>query len=153
MGASDNPNKDQNQRQLQQLTRKLLTRRKIRMQVSLPKQDQNQKLPMVMILLKMDQKTRWVLKWYLQERGVQMMELILCKKVKIKRLIVLKNKRKVLSNITKILKGRLAKLMVQVAPNLYRKCISVGRRGTAILNVKMQTQECLVFLQETCSSP
>ena len=37
-----------------------------------------------------------------------------------------------------ILKGRLAELMVQVAPNLYRKYITVDRKGTAILYVKMQ---------------
>jgi hypothetical protein len=37
-----------------------------------------------------------------------------------------------------ILKGRLAKLMVQVAPNLSRKYISVNRRGAAILYVNMQ---------------
>jgi hypothetical protein len=37
-----------------------------------------------------------------------------------------------------ILKGRLAKLMVKVAPNLYRNYISVDRRGTAILYVKIQ---------------
>ena len=41
-------------------------------------------------------------------------------------------------DITMILKGRLAELMVQVAPNLYRKYISVDRKGTAILCVKMQ---------------
>jgi len=41
-------------------------------------------------------------------------------------------------DITMILKGRLAELMVQVAPNLYRKYISVDRKGTAILYVKMQ---------------
>ncbi len=39
---------------------------------------------------------------------------------------------------TMILKGRLAKLMVQVAPNLYRKYITVERKGMAILYVKMQ---------------
>jgi hypothetical protein len=37
-----------------------------------------------------------------------------------------------------ILKGRLAELMVQIAPNLYRKYISVDRKGKAILYVKMQ---------------
>jgi hypothetical protein len=37
-----------------------------------------------------------------------------------------------------ILKGRLAELMVQVAPNLYRKYMSVDRKGTAILYVKLQ---------------
>jgi hypothetical protein len=37
-----------------------------------------------------------------------------------------------------VLKGRLAELMVQVAPNLYRKYITVNRKGTAILYVKMQ---------------
>ncbi len=37
-----------------------------------------------------------------------------------------------------ILKGQRAKLMVQVAPNLYRKYISVDRTGKAILYVKMQ---------------
>jgi hypothetical protein len=34
-------------------------------------------------------------------------------------------------NITMILKGRLAKLMVQVAPNLYRKYISANTKGLA----------------------
>ncbi len=41
-------------------------------------------------------------------------------------------------DIIMILKGRLAKLMVQVAPNLYRKYNSVDRKGKAILYVKMQ---------------
>ncbi len=41
-------------------------------------------------------------------------------------------------DITMILKGRLAELMVQVAPNLYRKYILVDRKGMAILRVKMQ---------------
>jgi len=45
-------------------------------------------------------------------------------------------------DITMILKGRLAELMVQVAPNLYRKYISVDRKGTAILYVKMQKAMC-----------
>jgi hypothetical protein len=41
-------------------------------------------------------------------------------------------------DITMILKGRLAKLMVPVAPNLERKYISVNRKGTVVLYVKMQ---------------
>ena len=41
-------------------------------------------------------------------------------------------------DITMVLKGRLAELMVQVVPNLYRKYITVDRKGTAILYVKMQ---------------
>ena len=41
-------------------------------------------------------------------------------------------------DITMILKGRLAELMVKVAPNLYRKYISVDAKGSAILYVKMQ---------------
>jgi hypothetical protein len=41
-------------------------------------------------------------------------------------------------DITMILKGRLAELMVQVAPNLYRKYISVDKKGMAILYIKMQ---------------
>ena len=41
-------------------------------------------------------------------------------------------------DITMVLKGRLAELMVQVAPNLYRKNITVDRKGAAILYVKMQ---------------
>ena len=41
-------------------------------------------------------------------------------------------------DITMVLKGRLAELMVQVAPNLYRKYITVDRKGTAILYAKMQ---------------
>ena len=32
-------------------------------------------------------------------------------------------------DITMVLKGRLAELMVQVAPNLYKKYIKVGRKG------------------------
>ncbi len=41
-------------------------------------------------------------------------------------------------DITMILKGRLAELMVQVVQNLYRNYIPVDRRRTAILYVKMQ---------------
>ncbi len=41
-------------------------------------------------------------------------------------------------DITIILKGRLAELMVQILPNLYRKYISVDRKGTTILYIKMQ---------------
>jgi hypothetical protein len=41
-------------------------------------------------------------------------------------------------DITMVLKGRLAELMVQVAPNLNRKYITVDRKGTAILYVNMQ---------------
>ncbi len=41
-------------------------------------------------------------------------------------------------DIIMILKGWLAKLMVQVAPNLNREYISVERKGKAILYVKMQ---------------
>jgi hypothetical protein len=41
-------------------------------------------------------------------------------------------------DITMVLKGRLAELMVQVAPNLYRKYITVDRKGTAVLYIKMQ---------------
>jgi hypothetical protein len=41
-------------------------------------------------------------------------------------------------DITMVLKGRLAELMVQAAPNLYRKYITVFRRNTPILHVKKQ---------------
>jgi hypothetical protein len=41
-------------------------------------------------------------------------------------------------DITMVLKGRLAELMVQVAPNLYRKYITVDRKGTAILYAKIK---------------
>jgi hypothetical protein len=41
-------------------------------------------------------------------------------------------------DITIVLKGSLAELMVQVAPNLNRKYITADRKGTAILYVKMQ---------------
>jgi hypothetical protein len=41
-------------------------------------------------------------------------------------------------DITMVLKESLAKLMVQVMPNLDRKYISANRRGMAILYVKMQ---------------
>ena len=41
-------------------------------------------------------------------------------------------------DITMVLKGRLAELMVQVAPNLYRKFVMVDKRNTPILYVKIQ---------------
>ncbi len=41
-------------------------------------------------------------------------------------------------DITMVLKGRLAELMVQVAPNLYRKYITVDQKNMAVLYVKMQ---------------
>ncbi len=41
-------------------------------------------------------------------------------------------------DITMVLKGRLAELMVQVASNLYKKYITVDRKGMAILYVKLQ---------------
>jgi hypothetical protein len=41
-------------------------------------------------------------------------------------------------DITMVLKGRLAELMVQVAPNIYRKYITVDKKNTAVLYVKMQ---------------
>ena len=41
-------------------------------------------------------------------------------------------------DITTILKGRLAELMVKVAPNLYRIYISIDKKGTAIFYAKMQ---------------
>jgi hypothetical protein len=41
-------------------------------------------------------------------------------------------------DITMVLQGRLAELMVQVEPNLYRKYITADRKGTAILYIKMQ---------------
>jgi hypothetical protein len=40
-------------------------------------------------------------------------------------------------DITMILRGRLAELMVQDALNLYRKYITVDRKGGVILYVKM----------------
>ncbi len=41
-------------------------------------------------------------------------------------------------DITMILKGRLAELMVQVTPNLYRKYTTIDMKGMAILYVNMQ---------------
>ena len=41
-------------------------------------------------------------------------------------------------DITIVLKGRLAELMVQIAPNLYRRYITADKKGTAILYIKMQ---------------
>ena len=37
-----------------------------------------------------------------------------------------------------VLNGRLAELIVQVAPNLYRKYVTVDKKGKAILYVKIQ---------------
>ncbi len=56
-------------------------------------------------------------------------------------------------DITMVLKSRLAELMVQVAPNLYRKYITVNRKGTAILKCQdaegsvRALDECLALLQ------
>ena len=41
-------------------------------------------------------------------------------------------------DITMVLKGRLAELMVQVVPNFYRDYITVHRKGLAIIYVKMK---------------
>jgi hypothetical protein len=41
-------------------------------------------------------------------------------------------------DITMVLKGRLAELMVQVLPNFYREYITVHRKGLAIIYVKMK---------------
>ena len=41
-------------------------------------------------------------------------------------------------NVTMILKGRLAELMVQVVPNLYQKFVTVDRKNTPVLYVKIQ---------------
>jgi hypothetical protein len=43
-------------------------------------------------------------------------------------------------DIIMILKGRLAELMVKMAPNLYRKYISVDRMGTTILYIRCRKQ-------------
>ena len=37
-----------------------------------------------------------------------------------------------------VLKGELAKMMVQIAPEIYRKYIAVDRKGTKMLYVKLQ---------------
>ncbi len=61
-------------------------------------------------------------------------------------------------DITMILKGRLAELMVQVTPNLYRKYISVDRNCATILYVMQEIiygllRSALIFLQEACCWP
>jgi hypothetical protein len=59
-------------------------------------------------------------------------------------------------DITMILKGRLAELMVKVAPNLYKKYISMDAKGSAILYVKMQKaiygllKSALLFTRNLC---
>jgi hypothetical protein len=37
-----------------------------------------------------------------------------------------------------VLKGELAKMMVQIAPQVYRKYVAVDKKGTPILYVKLQ---------------
>ncbi len=37
-----------------------------------------------------------------------------------------------------VLKGELAEMMIQIAPEVYRKYVSVDREGTKILYVKLQ---------------
>lgn len=41
-------------------------------------------------------------------------------------------------DVIMVLKGQLAELMVQVAPNLYRKYVNIDRRGKPILCIKLQ---------------
>ncbi len=41
-------------------------------------------------------------------------------------------------DILMVLKGKLAKMMVQIAPQVYRKYVTVDRKGTKILYVKLQ---------------
>jgi hypothetical protein len=41
-------------------------------------------------------------------------------------------------NILMVLKGELAEMMVQIAPQVYRKYTMVDRKGTKILYVKLQ---------------
>jgi hypothetical protein len=61
-------------------------------------------------------------------------------------------------DITMILKGPLAELMLQAAPNLYRKYITIDRKNTPILYAKMQKaldgliRSALLFYQKLVSN-
>ncbi len=41
-------------------------------------------------------------------------------------------------NVLMVLKGKLVEMMVHIAPQLYRKYITVDRKGTPVLYVKLQ---------------
>ncbi len=41
-------------------------------------------------------------------------------------------------DVLMVLKGKLAEMMVQIAPQVYRKYVTVDRKGTPILYVKLQ---------------
>ncbi len=41
-------------------------------------------------------------------------------------------------NVLMVLKGELAEMMVQIAPQIYRKYIIVDRKGTPVLYIKLQ---------------
>jgi len=52
--------------------------------------------------------------------------------------VVDSSKRKVDEDVIMVLKGELADLMTQIAPEVYRKYVTVDRKGTPILYVKLQ---------------
>ncbi len=41
-------------------------------------------------------------------------------------------------DVLMVLKGKLAEMIVQITPQLYRKYVTVDRKGTPILHVKLQ---------------
>jgi len=41
-------------------------------------------------------------------------------------------------NVLMVLKGKLAEMMVHIAPKIYRKHITVDKKGTPVLYVKLQ---------------
>ena len=41
-------------------------------------------------------------------------------------------------DVIMILKGKLAEMMIQIAPKVYRRYVAVDRKGTKVLNVKLQ---------------
>jgi hypothetical protein len=56
-------------------------------------------------------------------------------------------------DMTMVLKGCLAELMVQVAPNHYCKYVTVNKRNTPILYVKLAPPKRIAVLQEARGGP
>ncbi len=49
-------------------------------------------------------------------------------------------------DVLMVLKGELADMMIQIAPQVYRKYMMVDKKGTKILYVKLQKALCVCVL-------
>jgi hypothetical protein len=54
-------------------------------------------------------------------------------------------------NVLMVLKGKLAEMMVHIAPQIYRKYVTVDRKGMSVLYVKLQ-KALYGLMRQVCSS-